>query len=73
MAIDINVEIRASFFRRWMTVGTMRDILSELENEDLLMPNRVGNLSIVRDRTRAVIGFIDFSGEKLDLLEGENG
>lgn len=69
MAIDTGVEIEACFFRRYMTVGVMKSLLSGLEDEDRLSPNRVGNLSIFRDRERMLIGFVDFNAEKLDLIE----
>jgi len=55
---------------RWMTVERLKAILSEIEDEDLLIPNRVGNLSVVRNDK--YIGFIDFNGGKLDLVEEDD-
>ena len=63
MAID-NVEIKASFFRRYMTVGGMKDCLSQLQNTDILYPNRVGNLTVIRDSAKSAVGYIDFKKEK---------
>lgn len=47
-----------------ITVAELRGLLSRLKDDDVLYPNRVRNLLIVRDG--ASIGF-------LDLLEGHPG
>ena len=60
--IDTSHRISAGFFERWMTVAQLRSILDDLQNDDLLYPNRVGNLSVVRNAEQ--VGFIDFSDEK---------
>ncbi len=61
--IDTDVELQAIFFRRWLTVAQMKEILSQLDDEDALFPNRVGNLSVIRDSERRMIGYIDFNEE----------
>ena len=65
MAIDTTNSITAGFFARWMTVGKMKKILDELRDDDILSPNRVGNLSITRNAEQ--IGYIDFFNEEVDL------
>jgi len=61
MAIDINISVTAGFFHKWMTVGRMREALSGLEDDDLIYPNRVGNLTVCRGKD--YIGYIDFNSE----------
>ena len=67
--IDTNVEVEARFFRRWLTVKQMKQILNELDDDDVLFPNRVGNLSVIRDSERRMIGYIDFSEERFEAVE----
>jgi hypothetical protein len=40
-----------------ITVATLRELLTQLEPEDVLIPNVVGNLKIVRGGT--YIGYVD--------------
>ena len=68
MAINTDVEIKAEFFRRYMTVKQMKNCLCQLQDTDILYPNRVGNLSVIRDSTKSVIGYIDFNTESFDCL-----
>lgn len=68
MGIDINVTVKAEFFRRWMTVGQMKKCIDQLEDTDILFPNRVGNLSAMRDSEQKMIGFIDFNGERFEAV-----
>ena len=70
MAIDTDVEVKATFFRRWISVGKMKELLacSELRNDDTLYPNSVGNLSIVRNG-RLFIGFIDIPNEGVEIID----
>ncbi len=70
MAIDIDVEITAGFFKRWMTVQKLLSLLGNvlvgsLMPGDELQPNAVGNLAIVRDG--AYIWYVDFAAETVDL------
>lgn len=60
--IDTDIRVEARFFRRWMTVDQMKDILSELDDSDILSPNRVGNLNVIKDGGEQ-IGYIDFNEE----------
>ncbi|MCK4821195.1 hypothetical protein KA005_35850 [bacterium] len=70
MAIDINVEIKAGFFQRWMSVGQMKKCLAQLEDTDILYPSRVGNLAVVRDSDRLImIGYIDFNEEQFESVQ----
>lgn len=62
--IDTDVEVQAVFFKRWLTVKKLREILSQLDEGDLLIPNRVGNLFVTRDSVR--IGYIDFNVEEFE-------
>ena len=69
--IDTDVEVQAVFFRRWLTVAQMKEILSQLYDDDIIVPNRVGNLSVIRDAERRMIGYIDFNEEAFeDLANG---
>ena len=63
MAIDINVNVDASFFYKWMTVEDMKKELSFLRDDDRLVPNRVGNLAVIRGLEAGYIGYIDFAAE----------
>jgi len=71
MAIDTSCEVQAAFFKRWMTVGRMREILEEIESDAELYPNRVGNLAVKRGYES--IGYIDFYSEMFVPLEGDDG
>ncbi len=64
--IDTDVRVQAAFFRRWLTVKQLKQILSQLDDENVLFPNRVGNLSVVRDAEQRMIGYIDFNEEKFE-------
>lgn len=68
MAIDTDVEIEATFFRRWISVGEMKELLAHpaIQDNDTLHPNRVGNLSIVRDGSIPV-GFIDVANAEIEI------
>lgn len=71
MAIDKNIRIEAQFCCRWMTVGAMKALLCGLEDDELLMPNCVGNLSIFEHEGRFLRGYVDFQVEELDLFRDE--
>ena len=60
--IDPDVEVKAAFFSRWLTVGLMKEILSMLDDSDVIVPNYVGNLSIL-DKEGQMLGYIDFQEE----------
>ena len=64
--INTEVEISGSFFEKSILVAQMIALLNKLEDNDILMPNRVGNISVIRDGD--FIGFIDVSFEELDLI-----
>ena len=68
MAID-NTEVKATFFRRYMTVKQMKNCLKRLEDSDALYPNQVGNLSVYRDSEKNLIGWVDFAEEKFEGIE----
>jgi len=67
--IDTDVEVRAVFFKRWLTVKKLKEILSQLDDDDLLIPNRVGNLAVVRGAEH--IGQIDFNAEEFEDFDEE--
>lgn len=67
MAIDVNSEATAIFLRRYMSVGQMKNCLSQLKDTDLLYPNRVGNLTVL-DSSKQGIGYIDFCEEKYETI-----
>jgi len=49
---------------KYLPVKKLRELLSELSDDDLVFPNQVGNITIL-DKEFSCKGFIDF------LLEGE--
>lgn len=63
--IDIDVEVSALFFRRWLTVGQLKQILDQLGDDDIVVPNRVGNLSVCDNEGRT-LGYIDFQEERFE-------
>jgi len=64
--INLNEKmIKASFPVRYMSVKKFQIILSKLQKEDVLYPNQVGNLAIVRKNN--YIGYIDFSDEDIKM------
>lgn len=69
MAIDENVQVNAKFCRRWISVGKMKELLSLLEDDDVLIPNRGGDLTIIRDSEQMMIGYIDIGLENLTTIE----
>ena len=64
MAIDIDTEVTAGFFLRWMSVKRMKDILEQLDDNYFLYPSRVGNLAVLRESE--MIGIIDFNSETFE-------
>jgi len=63
--IDISTTIEARFYLRWMTVSRLKEILDQLDDNAIVVPNRVGNLS-VRDSNDVSTGFIDFNEERFE-------
>jgi len=68
MAIDINTLVEAGFFLRWMTVKRLREILEQLDDNNIVIPNRVGNLAVTNDKDQ-MVGYIDFPGESFEEKE----
>jgi hypothetical protein len=66
MGIDLDREIGASHFLKWMAVGKLRVILDQLRDDDELYPVGTGNLTIYRGGE--AIGFIDMAAEGLELF-----
>ncbi len=66
--IDTDVEVVAVFFRRWLTVEQMKQILDQLDDDDIVVPNRVGNLSVC-DSEGGQTGYIDFAVERFEANE----
>ena len=67
MPIDMSRYITADFFLRWMSVAQLRDILSNLDDNDVVVPNRVGNLTIFQGGIEGEYkGYVDFNGETFD-------
>ncbi len=44
----------------------LKEILSQLDNADIIFPNRVGNLSVFRDTEQRMLGYIDFQEERFE-------
>jgi len=68
MGIDIDTEVKAIFFRRWMSVRQMKECIEKLEDTDIIYPNIVGNLSVVCNSDQQTVGYIDFAEEQLRLF-----
>lgn len=67
--IDTTERVNARFWRRWLTVGKLREILSELEEGHIIAPNRVGNLAVFKDiEDWEAVGYIDIAGERYEPL-----
>ena len=62
VADDEPIRARASGIEHLITVGRLRELLSLLRDDDVLIPNKVANLKIERDG--AYVGYVD-------LLEGQ--
>ena len=67
MGYDDDKEIFAMFLYKWISVAKMREILQSLRVIDDLVPNAVGNLSIIRDDE--CIGYIDIGLEELVIYD----
>ncbi len=65
MAIDVNIEIESGFLKKWMSVEKMKECLTELEDSDILYPNRAGDLTVFNNKEN-YLGFIDFNNEKFE-------
>jgi hypothetical protein len=58
-----------------ITVADLKSILEQLESNDVLIPNAVGNLAIIRNEE--IIGYVDLAewlsvGERLRLHKDED-
>lgn len=69
MGINTQKEIEAYFFERWMSVKHLKEALAELDDEDIVRPNTVGNLLILYKNHEDIVGYIDFSTESFVPLE----
>jgi len=69
MGIDIDTEVTAGFFLRWMSVKKMKDILEGLDDNYFLYPSRVGNLAVLQNDE--MIGYIDFNSETFESTIGD--
>lgn len=67
MTVQSLTHISAGFLEKSIPVARLKEILSQLEDTDLLYPNRVGNLSVVRGDQQ--IGYVDIGSESLELDE----
>ena len=61
MAISIDIKVTASFFMRWITVKQLKQILAKLNDNAILYPNHVGNLSVIKGLEN--LGYIDIAEE----------
>ena len=72
MIVSLN-HINAGFLEKCISVHKLKEILAQLEDTDLLYPNRVGNLNI--NRNEQDIGWLDIGSEvveRFDDIESEN-
>ena len=52
----------------WMTVKQLKKCLTDLRDNDFLVPNQTGSLSVFRDSEKKLIGYIDFGNERFEKL-----
>jgi len=69
MVFDELVEVTGGWLAKGISVGKLRKLLSELPGDFDVMPNRVGNLSIINVAGEQV-GYLDI-GEEMVTLFGE--
>lgn len=67
MTIKALTHITAGFLSKCLSVEKLKQILDQLQDTDELYPNRVGNLSVIRNEEQ--IGYIDIGTESLELEE----
>ena len=68
MGLNTKHQITAHFFEKWITVGRLKSILNEMDDELELLPNGMGNLNIYTPQSEYK-GFIDISTEMLEDYE----
>lgn len=54
---------------KWLTIGRLSELLSTLPANNRVMTNAVGNLNIVSAYNKRYLGFIDFLGGDVELME----
>jgi len=69
MAINTDIEIKAMFFERYMSIGQLKKCIEQLEDTDIVSPNRVGNLLVMRSSGQWTVGYIDFNKERFEVIE----
>ena len=55
----------------WVTAGQLKELLATLRDDDVLSPNMVGNLSIVRGED--FIGWVDLLGGNCRITMRDEG
>lgn len=58
--------IKAQFLKKSISVENLKKALEKLEDDDILYPNQVGNLTVVRNGN--YIGYIDISEETYEQV-----
>lgn len=58
------VTIEGGWFEKYMTVSKLIDLLSDIDGNLKIYPNRVGNLSIV-NKDDDFLKYIDFNDEEI--------
>ena len=66
MGINTKHSVQAEFFERYITVGKLKNILNQLEDDWEILPNGVGNLSVFTTKSEPK-GFIDIAEEVYEI------
>lgn len=51
--------------QKTLSVMRLKELLQELQDDDILVTNAVGNLAVLR--TGIFVGFIDFNSEEVEI------
>ena len=58
-------------FPRWLYVHELRSLLSELNDDDWILPNNIGNLTIHREGENLITGMIDMYWNSIEWFNDE--
>ena len=70
MGLNTKHQITARFFEKWITVGKLKSILNEMDDDLELLPNAMGNLNVCTKSEYK--GFIDISTEIFEDYKEED-
>jgi hypothetical protein len=59
-------DVEAFIKRRWLFVHELKSLLDELDDDDWVTPNQVGNLAVEREGHDGLLAAIDFLWVRVD-------